>query len=100
MGSDRCTLLVVDDESYLLPTFPALLAPAYEVFTASDADEAEAILRARPIDILLTDKKMPRRSGLDLLQWAREHSPHTVRLLMTGYSELEDAVAAINKGHV
>ncbi|MBY0230631.1 MAG: diguanylate cyclase [Gemmataceae bacterium] len=100
MTADRCSLLVVDDESYLLPTFPALLAPAYEVFTASGADEAEAILRARPIDILLTDKKMPGRSGLDLLGWAREHSPSTVRLLMTGYAELDDAVAAINKGQV
>ena len=100
MTADRCSLLVVDDEAYLLPTFPPLLSPAYEVLTASSADEAEAILRARPIDILLADKKMPRRSGLDLLAWAWENRPDTVRLLMTGYSDLEDAVAAINKGHV
>jgi diguanylate cyclase len=49
---------------------------------------------------LLTDQRMPKRSGTALLEWARVHSPHTIRLLMTGFSELEDAVEAINRGHV
>ncbi len=100
MPAGRCSLLVVDDEAYLLPPFAGLLEPEFEVVTASNADEAEAILRARPIDILLTDQRMPRRSGVQLLQWARENRPDTVRLLMTGYSELDDAVSAINQGQV
>ena len=49
---------------------------------------------------MLTDQQMPRRTGVQLLEWVREHSPRTVRLLMTGYAELEDAVEAINRGHV
>jgi diguanylate cyclase len=49
---------------------------------------------------LLTDQRIPRRTGTVLLEWAREHSPRTIRLLMTGFSELEDAVEAINRGHV
>jgi diguanylate cyclase (GGDEF)-like protein len=52
------------------------------------------------VDIILTDQKMPRRTGVQLLEWVREHHPRTVRLLMTGYAELEDAVDAINRGHV
>jgi diguanylate cyclase (GGDEF)-like protein len=43
---------------------------------------------------------MPRGTGVQLLEWVRDHHPHTVRLLMTGYVELEDAIAAINRGHV
>src|SRR5437588_7656685 len=43
---------------------------------------------------------MPRRTGVQLLEWVRQHYPRTVRLLMTGYADLEDAVDAINRGNV
>src|SRR5262249_54708449 len=72
MSADRCMVLVVDDEPYLLPTLRALLEPDFDVLTAESADEAEKILAARPIDILLTDQRMPRKSGVQLLEWAKE----------------------------
>lgn len=100
MSVARHTVLVVDDEPYLLPTLQSLLSRDYDVVTAHGADEAQQVLESRPIDILLTDQKMPRRSGVQLLEWARENRPRTIRLLMTGYSELDDAVEAINRGHV
>lgn len=100
MSPQKCSLLIVDDEPYILPTLTALLAADYEVVTADSADAAQTILAQRPIDILLTDQKMPRRTGVQLLEWAREHYPRTIRLLMTGYAELDDAVEAINRGHV
>src|SRR5436190_15819737 len=100
MTTGRCSLLVVDDEPSILPTLRALLMRDYEVFTASGADEAQRVLESRPIDILLSDQKMPGRTGVQLLEWARTHRPRTIRLLMTGYSELQDAVEAINRGHV
>jgi diguanylate cyclase (GGDEF)-like protein len=96
----KCSVLVVDDEPYLLPTLSALLASDYEVLTADSADAAQAVLTQRPVDVILTDQRMPRRTGVQLLEWVRENSPHTVRLLMTGYAELDDAVEAINRGHV
>lgn len=98
--ASKCRLLVVDDEPYILPTLAALLADSFEVRTADSADAAEEAFRRGPVDIILTDQKMPRRTGIQLLEWVREHSPNTVRLLMTGYAELEDAVDAINRGHV
>jgi diguanylate cyclase len=100
MSLDRCSLLVVDDEPYLLPTLKALLSEEFDVRTAGSADEAQALLQERPADLLLTDQRMPRRTGVQLLEWAREHCPQTIRLLMTGFSELEDAVEAINRGQV
>ncbi len=93
-------MLIVDDEAYILPTLRALLRDDFDVLTAGSADEAEAILRARTIHVLLTDQRMPHRTGIQLLEWAREYSPETVRLLMTGYSELDEAVDAINRGHI
>jgi diguanylate cyclase (GGDEF)-like protein len=54
----------------------------------------------RPVDLVLTDQRMPRQTGIQLLEWVRETHPKTLRLLMTGYAELEDAVEAINRGHV
>ena len=100
MSADRCTLLIVDDEAYILPTLQALLRDDFEVLTAASADEAEQVLRTQAVQILLTDQRMPRRTGIQLLEWTRQNSPQTVRLLMTGYSELDEAVDAINRGQI
>jgi diguanylate cyclase (GGDEF)-like protein len=94
------SLLLVDDEPYILPALVALLKNEFKVYTANSADAAEEVFEQHAIDIVLTDQNMPRRTGVELLEWVRENSPHTIRLLMTGYAELEDAVAAINRGQV
>jgi diguanylate cyclase len=96
----RCSLLVVDDEPYILSTLAGLLSPEFEVLTADSAEAAQAYFASRDIDIVLTDQKMPRTSGVQLLEWVRQHSPRTIRLMMTGFAELEEAVDAINKGQV
>jgi diguanylate cyclase (GGDEF)-like protein len=100
VSSRKCSLLVVDDEPYILPTLAALLAGTFEVLTADSAETAQQIFLARDVDLILTDQRMPRMTGTQLLEWVRERSPKTVRLLMTGYAELEDAVEAINRGQV
>jgi diguanylate cyclase (GGDEF)-like protein len=96
----KCSLLVVDDEPYILTTLAQLLSPDFEVLTADSGEVAQDVFTRRPVDLVLTDQKMPRMSGVQLLEWAREHSPKTVRLLMTGLGELDDAVQAINRGKV
>ncbi len=100
MSQERVSVLIVDDEPYILPILAGLISREFEVFTANSADEAQATLESRHVDIVLSDQRMPRRTGIQLLEWVREHQPNTVRLLMTGFAELEDAVDAINKGHV
>ncbi len=98
--SQKCSLLVVDDEPYILPTLSALLANSFDVLTADSAEAAQQIFAGRQVDVILTDQRMPRMTGTQLLEWVREHSPKTVRLLMTGYAELDDAIDAINRGQV
>jgi diguanylate cyclase len=96
----KCTLLVVDDEHYILTTLAHLLGADFGVLTANSADQAKELFARQPIDIVLSDQKMPRVSGVQLLEWVRENHPTTIRLLMTGFVELEDAIAAINRGQV
>ena len=100
VSAPKCTLLVVDDEHYILTTLSQLLAADFTVLTADSAEAAREAFARQPIDIILSDQKMPRTTGVHLLEWVRDHHPKTVRLLMTGYVELEDAIAAINRGHV
>jgi diguanylate cyclase len=100
VSSDKCSLLVVDDEPYILNTVAALASKEFEVLTASSAEDAQQIFQQRRVDIILTDQMMPGMSGVQLMEWVRHQSPHTVRLVMTGLARLEDAVDAINCGQV
>ena len=100
MTNTKCSLLVVDDEPYILATLSSLLAENYDVLTADTAEAAQGLFAQRDIDLVLTDQRMPRMSGVQLLEWVRAHHPRTVRLLMTGFAELEEAVEAINRAQV
>ncbi len=100
MAKTKCSVLVVDDEPYILSALTAFLKPDYNVVTADNAEAAQKVFAERAPDIILSDLKMPRVSGIQLLEWVRQNHPKTVRLLMTGFGELDDAVEAINRGQV
>ena len=100
MSDIRCSLLVVDDEAYVLDTLSALLDAEFKVFTADSADAAKHVFAQQEVDIVLADQRMPGTTGVQLLEWVRQHSPKTIRLMMTGLARLEDAVDAINCGQV
>lgn len=100
VNAQKCSLLIVDDEPCILSTLVALLGRDFDVQTADCAEAAQVLFARQTFDVLLTDQKMPRQTGIQLLEWVRDNHPQTVRLLMTGYAELEDAVAAINLGQV
>jgi diguanylate cyclase (GGDEF)-like protein len=90
----------VDDEPYILNTLSSLVGNEFEVLTASCGEAAQEIFAQRPIDLILTDQRMPRMTGVQLLEWVRQNHPKTIRLLMTGFAELDQAVDAINRGQV
>jgi diguanylate cyclase (GGDEF)-like protein len=91
---------VVDDEPSILDTLKIFLSPEFDVLTADGAKAAQQHFASREIDIILTDQKMPEVCGVELLSWVKEHSPKTVRLMMTGFAELEETIDAINRGQV
>ena len=100
MSRYKCSLLVVDDEPAILDTLKILLTPEFEVLTADGAEAAQKFFTEREIDIILSDQKMPRVSGVQLLEWVKTNSPRTIRLMMTGFAELEETINAINRGQV
>jgi CheY-like chemotaxis protein len=95
-------ILFVDDEPDVLDllrrTFPA--ADGFESLTARDADEALRVLAERDVDLLVTDQRMPRMTGVDLVERARALRPDLCAILLTAYTEPRDIVAAINRGQV
>ncbi len=100
MSTNKCSLLVVDDEPYILTTLSVFLSRDFEVYTANAGAAAQEVFAQHRIDLILSDQKMPRMSGVELLEWVRQNHPKSIRLLMTGFAELEDAVEAINRGQV
>jgi DNA-binding NarL/FixJ family response regulator/transcriptional regulator with XRE-family HTH domain len=94
------SLLIVDDIEAVRNTLKLLLEHHFEIHLAATADAAEDLFRRFRIDLILTDQRLPGRSGVQLLEWVRLHSPRTIRLLMTGYDDIEHTIDAINRGHV
>lgn len=95
-------ILYVDDEAMALKYFERLVKPLAPVLTALSVEEGKAVLRehASDIAVLVSDQRMPGARGNELLRYAREHHPHIVRLLTTAYSELGEAIEAINSGEI
>ena len=94
-------VLCVDDEVQILISLRALLRSKYEILIATSGEEALEILRKEPaIRVLISDQRMPRMLGAELLREAKKVSPGTMRLLLTGYSDLQSIIDSINEGEV
>lgn len=96
----RPTLLFVDDEERILRSLRMLFASNYRVLSTTDGNEALAILRREKVHALISDQRMPIMAGVDLLRQAREIAPDTMRLLLTGYSDIDAVLGSINEGEV
>jgi two-component system, NtrC family, response regulator HupR/HoxA len=94
------TLLLVDDEIANLQKLQRTFVDRYEVFLSQSVDEALAILRRTPVDAIITDQKMPNMTGIELLEASQKEYPNIVRMVLTGYTEVDDLIAAINTGKV
>jgi DNA-binding NtrC family response regulator len=93
-------LLIVDDESRVLRSLKAVFRSGYQVRTTTNCLEALQILKQEKVNTIISDQRMPDMRGVDLLHQAREISPNTMRLLLTGYSDSVSTQDAINEGEV
>src|SRR5512139_1892377 len=96
----RPTLLFVDDEERILRSLRLLFAAKYRVLVTTSGHEALEILKREKVHALISDQRMPVMAGVDLLRQAREIAPNTMRLLLTGYSDIEAIIGSINDGEV
>jgi diguanylate cyclase (GGDEF)-like protein len=94
------SVMVVDDEQQNVEALERLLRDRYQVRVFTEPEAAESALRKGEVspDLVITDQRMPKMSGVDLLEKVRELKPHCMRLILTGYTEKTDLVSAINRG--
>ena len=98
--SAKPRVLFVDDDERVLNALRALFRADYDVVIAGNAEEAMALLRAEAVPIVVSDQRMPGTTGVEFLREVRKAFPRTVRLLLTGYSDLAAMVGSINEGEV
>ncbi|MBF0411887.1 MAG: PAS domain-containing protein [Desulfamplus sp.] len=94
------TILYVDDDMANLTSFKAVFRRTYEIFIASSAQEAIDILRSNKILVMITDQRMPGMTGSELLEIVAKDFPHTLRFMLTGFTDYHPLVDAINKGRL
>jgi DNA-binding NtrC family response regulator len=98
--SELPRILFVDDEERILRSLLMMFKSNFQVHATTDPDEALALLKQLPFHVIISDQRMPQMLGVDLLRRARELSPNTMRLLLTGYSDLAAIVGSINEGEI
>lgn len=101
MGEKKYKILYVDDELHNLVTFKETFRKEYEIFTALSGDEGLNILRKeKDIALIITDQRMPNMTGIQFLEKTIPEFPDTIRMILTGFTDIEALIDAINTGQV
>jgi len=93
-------ILVVDDEPNNLRVLERLFRYDYEVISAESGEEALSLLSEHDVALVITDQRMPNMTGVELLKRTADLRPQMVRIILTGYTDVETLVEAINSGLV
>ncbi|MFB2119317.1 response regulator [Parapedobacter sp. 2B3] len=96
----KISVLYVDDEENNLISFKATFRLKYRVYTALSGIEAIRIVEQHPIDIIITDQRMPQMTGVEFLEEVIKVNPEPMRILLTGYADMSAVVDAVNKGKI
>jgi signal transduction histidine kinase len=96
----RPNILVIDDEPHVVQSVRELLRLDYRVLGTTRASEAIGMLGEQPIDVVMSDQRMPEMTGVELLHQVSETYPDAIRLLFTGYADIRAVIDAINRGSV
>ncbi len=100
MPTTRHCLLIVDDEPHVCDSVHDLLRREFRVLKAHSAQEGCRIMHEEEVHIVMSDQRMSQITGVELLTKVKARFPHAIRMLFTGYADLESIIAAINQGHV
>lgn len=100
-AAPAATVLCVDDEQNILASLKRLFRPqGYKVLTAEGGKEGLEVLAREAVDLIISDMRMPHMSGAEFLGQVAERWPQTVRILLTGYADLQSTVEAVNRGSI
>lgn len=96
----KIRVLYIDDEPNNLLSFQASFRRHYEIYTAETVSDGLNILNDKDIQVILADQRMPKTTGVEFFNIVRKAHPYPVRILLTGYTDLESIIDAINKGEI
>lgn len=100
MSETKIKILYVDDEENNLNSFKAAFRRDYEVTVAKSGYDAIDILKENKFDIIITDQRMPQMTGVEFLSSIISENPEPIRMLLTGYADIQAVIDAINKGQI
>ncbi|MBV7532635.1 ATP-binding protein [Chitinophaga sp. sic0106] len=100
MKENRIRILYIDDEIHNLNAFKASFRRSYEIYTATSALEGKQLLKEIMVHIIIADQKMPVSTGVEFFNEIKDVLPDPIRILLTGYTDVDDIIDAINKGHI
>lgn len=100
MSPTKHCLLIVDDEPDVCDSVHDLLRREFRVLKAHSGEEGLRIMQEEEVHIVMTDQRMPRITGVELLTDVKAKKPQAVRMLFTGFADIESIIAAINQGHI
>jgi response regulator RpfG family c-di-GMP phosphodiesterase len=98
--NSKITVLYVDDEENNLVSFKATFRFKYKVLTAISGAVAIEIVKKNPVDIIVTDQRMPEMTGVQFLEEMIKIDPNPMRILLTGYTDMAAVIDAVNKGKI
>ncbi len=99
--NDKAHILIIDDEkNYLLILETLLLDASYNVTAINDPETALTFLEESEVDVVITDMKMPRLTGRDVLERVKKNWPHIPVLIMTAFGSIESAVEVMRNGAI
>jgi len=100
-SADQRTLLLVDDESGIRAALTRMLrGDGYRILTASNGAEGLEVLAVNPVQVIISDQRMPGMSGTEFLNVVKELYPDTVRIILSGYTDIEVVTESVNRGAV
>ena len=100
MKKKKFDILYVDDEEDNLLAFRSVFRRFFNVYTVSGAQQAMEFLAERTVDLILSDQRMPGMTGVELCETIMQSHPQSVRMIVTGYSEMQPINAAIESGKI
>jgi YesN/AraC family two-component response regulator len=101
MSENQHTILCVDDEHNILQSLRRLLRKdGYNLLLASSGEEAFKLLEENEVHLIISDQRMPQMSGTEFLASVKEKYPDVLRVILTGYTDVDSITESINKGHI
>lgn len=101
ISDKKGTLLLVDDEPNILATLTRLLKrDNYRIFTACSGEQALELMQSIQPDVIIADQRMPGMTGVEFFSMVRIRHPHAIRIVLSGYTELQSVTDAVNRGQI